>query len=217
MIVSRVMTKNPVTIHPDLSVTEARSLMDREKIGRLPVLDKNNNLTGIVTKKDLLKAGPSPATSLDMYEISYLLSKLRVEKIMERNVVTVDENEVVEEAARIMADRDISCLPVMRGGPGSLLVGIITSKDLFRVFINAFGARHPGIRITLTMNDRAGQLVKFAGAIAERGGNIVSLVTSGGDDLSRIRVTCRVSGLSQAEVEASAKSVPGAEIEDIRE
>ncbi|MDR1277478.1 MAG: CBS domain-containing protein, partial [Treponema sp.] len=98
MIISRVMTKNPIFVHPDMPVTEARSLMEREQIGHLPVLDKNNRLAGIVTKKDLLKAGPSPATSLDMYEISYLLSKLKVEKIMEKKVITVDENEVVEEA-----------------------------------------------------------------------------------------------------------------------
>ena len=136
------MTKNPIFVHPDLSVNEARALMDKEKVGRLPVLDKSNKLVGIVTKKDLLKAGPSAATSLDMYEISYLLSKLKVKEIMEKKVITVDENELVEEAARIMADNDISCLPVIRTlGDGSLLVGIITGTDLLHVFMNAFGAR----------------------------------------------------------------------------
>jgi acetoin utilization protein AcuB len=213
------MTKNPIFIHPDMSVTEARSLMEREKIGHLPVLDKNNSLAGIVAKKDLLKAGPSPATSLDMYEISYLLSKLKVEKVMEKKVITVDENEVVEEAARIMADRDIGCLPVTRGSgsPGPLLVGIITDTDLFRVFVNAFGARHPGVRITFNMNETPGQLARIAGAIAERGGNIVAFVSSEGDDLSRRRGTLKISGLSRADVEAAVKTVPGAEIEDVRE
>jgi acetoin utilization protein AcuB len=213
------MTKNPVFVHPDMSVTEARSLMEREHIGHLPVLDKNNNLTGIVAKKDMLKAGPSPATSLDMYEISYLLSKLKVEKIMEKKVITVDENEVVEEAARIMADKDIGCLPVLRGtgSPGSLLVGIITDTDLFHVFINAFGARHPGVRITLTMNEGPGHLASLAGAIARQGGNIVAFVSSEGDDLSHQRATIKVEAVSRAEVEAAVKAVPGVEIEDIRE
>jgi acetoin utilization protein AcuB len=197
-----------------MSVTEVRSLMDREKIGRLPVLDKKNNLVGIVTKKDMLKAGPSPATSLDMYEISYLLSKLRVEKIMEHPVITVEENEVVEEAARIMADRDISCLPVMKA---SLLVGIITASDLFRVFINAFGARHPGLRITLNMSERPGELAKLAGAIAEKGGNIVAFVSSEGDDLSHRRGTYKITGISRADLEAIVKAHPAAELEDIRE
>ncbi|MDR0878806.1 MAG: CBS domain-containing protein [Treponema sp.] len=213
MIVSRIMTRNPVFVHPDISVTEARSLMDKEKIGKLPVLDKNNTLVGIVTRKNMLKAGPSPATSLDMYEISYLLAKLKVEKIMERNVITVNENEVVEEAARIMADKDISCLPVMKG---NLLVGIITSKDLLGVFINAFGARHPGVRVTLSMKEQPGQLAKFAGAIAEKGGNIVSFLSSEGDDLSRLRITAKITGIDKTQVEDASKVVPETEIEDIR-
>jgi acetoin utilization protein AcuB len=207
------MTKNPVFVHPDLSVNEARSIMDREKIGRLPVLDKNNMLVGIVTKKDMLKAGPSAATSLDMYEISYLLSKLKVKEIMENKVITVHENEVVEEAARIMADHDISCLPVMKG---SLLVGIITGTDLFRVFINAFGARHAGVRIAFSMDERPGQLAKIAGAIAERGGNIVSFVSASGDDLSHSRGTLKITGISLGEVEAIFRGLP-VELEDIRE
>jgi acetoin utilization protein AcuB len=213
------MTKNPIFVHPDMPVAEARSLMEREQIGHLPVLDKNNSLAGIVAKKDLLKAGPSPATSLDMYEISYLLSKLKVEKVMEKKVITVNESEVVEEAARIMADKDIGCLPVTRGpaGPGALLVGIITDTDLFRVFINAFGARHPGVRITFSMDEGPGHLAGLAGAIAGRGGNITALVTAEGDDLSRRRATIKVEAVSLEEAKAAVQSVPGVEIEDVRE
>jgi acetoin utilization protein AcuB len=208
------MTQNPVFVHPELSVNEARSLMDKEKISHLPVLDKSDTLAGIVTRKDMLKAGPSPATTLDIYEISYLLSKLKVEKIMERRVITVDEHEVVEEAARIMADKGIGCLPVMRG---SLLVGIITDADLFRVFINAFGARHPGVRIALNISERPGQLAKVAGAIAEAGGNLVSFVSSEGDDLAHRRGTLRITGLSPGAVETILKGFPDIELEDIRE
>jgi acetoin utilization protein AcuB len=208
------MTKNPIFIHPDFPVNDARALMDKEKINHLPVLDKNDNLTGLVSRKDMIKAGPSPATTLDMYEISYLLSKLKVEKIMERHVITVDENEVVEEAARIMADKDVGCLPVMRG---SLLVGIITDTDLFRVFINAFGARHPGVRIVFNMSEKPGQLAKVAGAIAGRGGNIVSFVSSEGDDLAHRRGTLRITGLNRSEVEDALKGAGDMELEDIRD
>ncbi|MDR2079958.1 MAG: CBS domain-containing protein, partial [Treponema sp.] len=121
---------------------------------------------------------------------------------------------VVEEAARIMADKNIGCLPVMRG---SLLVGIITDTDLFHVFVNAFGARHQGVRITLNMGEHPGQIAKLTGAIAERGGNIVAFVTSEGDDLSHRRGTLKIEGLSRDEVEAIVRQVPETDLEDIRE
>ena len=213
MIISRVMTKNPVFVHPEMNVTDVRSLMDREKIGHIPVLDKNNDLAGLVTREDLIKAGPSAATSLDMYEISYLLSKMTVKDVMEKTVITVDENEVVEEAARIMADKGIGCLPVMRG---KLLVGIITDTDLFHVFVNAFGARHGGVRITCVMPEKRGQLAKLSQAIAEQGGNIVSLVTSEGDDLSHRPITMRIEGISRSSVESVIQALPDVELEDIR-
>ncbi|MCL1837591.1 MAG: CBS domain-containing protein [Treponema sp.] len=214
MIVSRIMTKNPIVFHPDVSLTDARSLMDREKIGHVPVLNKNDELVGLVTREDLLKAGPSPATSLDMYEISYLLSKMTVEKAMEKEVITVQENEPVEEAARIMADRGIGCLPVM---DGSLLVGIVTDTDLFHAFVNAFGARHNGVRITINFKEKPGQLAAFAGAVAGEGGNIVAFVSSEGDDMAHRRATLKITGISRAAVEAAARALDGAEIEDIRE
>jgi acetoin utilization protein AcuB len=213
MIISQFMTKNPVVVHPDLSVTEVRSLMEKEHVGHLPVLDKNNLLVGIVTKEDLLKAQPSEATTLDMYEISYLLTKMKVSEIMIKKVITVDENEVVEEAARIMADAGIGCLPVMRA---SLLVGIITDTDLFRVFVDAFGARHVGIRLTLHMGEHPGELAKIAGAIAEKGGNIVSVVTAEGDDVAHRRGTIKIEGLSKEELETIIATITDVTLEDIR-
>ena len=214
MIVSKIMTRNPVYIHSEVSLSDARALMDREQIGHLPVLNKNNELTGLITREELLKAGPSPATSLDMYEISYLLGKLTVEKVMVKNVIVVQENVVVEEAARIMADRSIGCLPVMNG---NLLVGIVTDTDIFHFFVNAFGARHQGTRITVNFKEKPGQLAVFAGAIAEKGGNIVAFVSAEGDDIAHRRGTLKITGLSRAEVETAAMAMDGGEIEDIRE
>ena len=214
MIVSRAMTKNPVYVHPETSVTEARSLMDKANVSHLPVLDKNNILAGIVTREDLIKASPSEATTLDVYEIGYLLTKMKVLDIMIKKVITVDENEVVEEAARIMADKDIGCLPVMKG---SLLAGIITDTDLFHVFVNAFGARHSGVRVTLNMGEHPGQLAKLSGAIAEKGGNIISLVTAEGDDLTNRLVTIKVENLSKSEMEIIVRNIPDVTLEDIRE
>jgi acetoin utilization protein AcuB len=214
MKVSRIMTRNPVFIHPEVSLSDARSIMDREKIGHVPVLDRNNELVGLVTREDLLKAGPSAATSLDMYEISYLLSRITVEKAMETGVITVQENEVIEEAARIMADRGIGCLPVMSG---AFLVGIVTDTDVFNFFVNAFGARHRGVRVTINFRERPGQLAALARAVAEKGGNIVALVTSEGDDDAHRRGTLKITGLDRPAVEAIARSLDGAELEDIRD
>jgi acetoin utilization protein AcuB len=197
-----------------MPVSEVRSIMERESIKRMPVLDKNDKLVGIITRKDLLKAGPSQATTLDMYEISYLLSKLKVEKVMERNVLTVDENEVVEEAARIMADSDIGALPVMKG---SLLVGIITDSDLFHVFIDAFGARKKAVRIVMIVPERQGVLAALSKAFFEKGGNILSFVRVEGDDPGHARCTMKVEGLSRADVEATLKTLGDIELEDIRE
>ena len=214
MIVSKIMTRNPVYANPELSLSDARSLMDRNKVGHLPVLNKNNELAGLITHADLLKAGPSSATSLDMYEISYLLSKLTVEKVMIKNVTTVQKNEVVEEAARIMADKGIGCLPVMKD---RLLVGIITDTDIFRFFINAFGARHKGIRISVNFTEKPGQLAAFAGAVAEKNGNIVAFVSSEGDDVAHRRATLKITDISRADVEAVAAKMDGVEVEDLRE
>ncbi len=212
MIIANVMTRNPIFVSPDMSVNDARALMTREKIGKLPVLDKNNRLVGIVTKKDLVKAGPSAATSLDMYEISYLLSKLKVETVMERNVLTVQQTEVVEEAARIMADSQVGCLPVMKG---DLLVGIITETDLFRTFVDMFGARHDGIRGTFQVEEKPGMIAQVSKAIADANGNIVSLVTFDGDDLSQRRCTVKVTGVERSTFEEILRNST-LEIEDIR-
>jgi len=214
MLISKIMTRNPVFVNPELSLTEVRAIMERENIGHLPVLNKNSDLMGLITKADLLKASPSLATSLDIYEINYLLAKLTVEKAMVKNVITVQEDETVEKAAKIMADRTIGCLPVMNG---TLLVGIVTDTDIFQFFVNAFGARHKGVRITINAKEQPGQIAALAGAVAKEGGNIVALVTSEGDDVAHRRATFKITGVSLATVEKAAKELDGVEIEDIRE
>jgi acetoin utilization protein AcuB len=113
-----------------------------------------------------------------------------------------------------MVDRDISCLPVMRG---SLLVGIVTATDIFRVFINAFAARHTGVRITVLLDEKPGQLARLASAIAEKGGNILSFISSEGDDLSRMRATCKIVNITASDVKVAIDSIPGAQLEDMRD
>jgi acetoin utilization protein AcuB len=129
-----------------------------------------------------------------MYELHYLISKLTVEKVMTKEVVTITEDLPIEEAARIMADSDISGLPVMRNG---VAIGIITESDIFRLFISLFGARHAGVRLTVLMPEKRGELAEVSGAIARAGGNIVSLTTFDGEDPTNHYCTMKVAGLER--------------------
>jgi acetoin utilization protein AcuB len=213
MLVKERMTRNPVFIRPDTPVTEAQALMKREKIHHLPVLDKEEKLVGIVTEKDLLYASPSVATTLSVYEMTSLLAKLKVEKVMSRDVVTVTEDVPLEEAARIMADRRIGGLPIVRG---KVLVGMITETDLFRIFIELFGARQKGVRVSVTMPNRKGELARITEAVARAGGNIIALGTSLGSDPESGRCTVKVDGVSRDALESALKPVVTS-IDDSRE
>lgn len=213
MKVRDFMSKNLVYVSPETSVTDAKALMMKEKISKLPVLDKSNRLVGLITKNDLKKADPSSASTLDIYELGYLLSKLKVEKIMIKKVETVDAEEVVEEAARFMADRKIGCLPVMENG---VLSGIITETDIFKAFVTMFGARHPGVRSIIQLNEKPGELAKIVDKIAEKNGNIVSLVTADGKDVTKKAVTIKVGNISKSDIEEIYKNAD-VEIIDIRE
>ncbi|NQT58131.1 MAG: CBS domain-containing protein [Bacteroidetes bacterium] len=213
MIVEKRMTRNPVTISPDTPVAEAQRIMRREKIHRLPVLNKKKELIGIVTEKDLLYASPSPATTLDIHEITYLLSQLTVSKVMKKQVLTIPSDTVLEEAARIMVDNDIGGLPIVDSG---VLVGIITESDIFKVFMELFGARHSGLRVTLLIPDKPGEISALGQAVFEKGGDIISLGTFLGTDASNAVCTMKVTGLAK-EVLVEALKPCSLEIIDIRE
>ncbi len=172
MLVQDRMTKNPITISPDTPVPDALRLMREHKVRRLPVVDRHGILVGIVSDKDLLYASPSPATTLAVWEIPELLGKLRVDKVMTRGVITVEEDTSLEEAARIMADNKIGGLPVMRDGS---LVGIITETDLFKMLLELLGGRRAGVRVAVSVPSVKGELSKITTAIFDKGGNIVGI------------------------------------------
>jgi acetoin utilization protein AcuB len=175
MLVREYMTPNPITITPNMSVPDALHLMRERKIHRLPVVDAHGNLVGIVSDKDLLHASPSPATTLAVWEMPELLARLKVEKVMSREVITVPEETPLEEAARIMADQSIGGLPVMQG---QTMVGIITETDLFKVLLQLLGGRRPGVRIAVSVPGAKGTLAKITNSIFGVGGNIVGLGVS---------------------------------------
>jgi acetoin utilization protein AcuB len=170
MLVGNRMTLHPVTVSPHSSVAVAMTIMRDRKIRRLPVLDNRGHLVGIVSDRDILQASPSPATSLAKWEIPELLDKLTVEKVMTTDIVSIPDDTPLEEAARIMADRRIGGLPVMKG---AALVGIITESDLFKVLLNLLGGRRPGVRISVTTPGDKGTVARITAAIFAAGGNIV--------------------------------------------
>jgi len=189
MLVKNRMTPRPITVAEDIGVDKALRLMHAENVRRLPIVDKHGKVVGIVSELDLLKVSPSPATSLSIYEIPYLLSKIKMRDVMSKDVITVTENTPLEEAARIMADNKIGGLPVMRDGD---LVGIITETDLFKVFLELLGAREEGFRLSLLVPDEKGTLAQITGAIAGMGGDILALGTIMGDDPAHYLLTLRV-------------------------
>jgi acetoin utilization protein AcuB len=134
MFVRDVMTKNPVTITEKMTVFEALELMKKEKIRRLPVM-RDKKVIGIVTELDLLRVSPSTATSLSVFELHYLLSKMVVKDVMTKDVTTVTPDSTIEQAAIIMRDNEISGLPVV---DGTSLVGIITETNLFDALLEHF-------------------------------------------------------------------------------
>lgn len=215
MLVRELMTRNPVAIPHDTSVPDALRLMREKKVRRLPVLDSHDRLVGIVSDKDLLYASPSPATTLSMWEIPDLLGRLKVEKVMTRNVITVTENTPLEEAARIMADSKIGGLPVMSG---EKLVGIITETDLFKILLELLGGRRSGVRIAVAVPAVKGELSKITTAIFEAGGNIVGIGMKGilGSYGDTAEVVLKVQDVAQDKLVEALRPVVN-EIMDVRE
>ena len=171
MTVSKNMTINPVTTTPDMGVFEAFELMKNEGVQRLPVLDNDGNLVGIISEKNITSAVADREVSI--VEFALLLSKIKVGDVMTKEVITVSVDDPVELAARKMSDNDISILPVVDNN--GKLVGVVSRSDLFRLLLELFGTRHYGIRVTFRIKDQKGVIAKLAIALEKIGANIVSI------------------------------------------
>jgi acetoin utilization protein AcuB len=190
MFVRNYMSPNPLTVEPDISFPEAMGILRRKKIRRLPVVE-HDRLIGIVVEEDLLSNQPSPATTLSIHEMYALLERLRVRQIMSRPVITVEGICPIEEAARIMVEHKIGCLPVM---DGEKLVGIITETDIFKTLVEVLGGQEAGIRLILRLPDQVGELAKITSLIAQAGGNIIAVTSSRRLDENQREVTVKESG-----------------------
>ena len=197
MIIADRMRKNPITATPDMSISEASSKMKAEKIHRMPVLDEDKHLVGVISEKDILLAAPSPASTLSAYEINYLLSRLKVKNIMSRNPLTITKDTTIEEAVKLMAENDLSCLPVMEDG---FLVGIVSKSNLLKILLEMLGDKYPGIRVEALVEDKVGVVSSLSDQFATAGINIISLGTLEGPSPNLRVLTFKLGNATEEQV-----------------
>ena len=175
MFVRDWMTSPAITITKDKTLPEAVKIMREKKIKRLPVVDEHNKLIGLLSDIEIQEYLPSEATTLDAFELGYLLNKIKVEKVMKTIVFTTRPDVSIEEAAMEMYDRSVSSLPVIEDDK---VVGIITEKDVFKELIDITGVRSGGHRICVVIKDVAGSIKEVADIIRDAGYGIESTLSS---------------------------------------
>ena len=168
-----MMTKNPITVSPDTLVLDAQRIMKEKNIRRLPVVEKGK-LVGIVTKHDLLEAEPSPSTPMNLHELNYLLSKMKVKEIMQKNPLTIRPDTPFEDALRIGQEKKIGSFPVVDKGK---LVGVTTESDIVRFLIHALGIHEEGSRIEIEgLGKKLGELEKIISIVNQNKTLILSMI-----------------------------------------
>jgi acetoin utilization protein AcuB len=175
MLVKGWMTSDVMTIDEDTSMMKASQIMKENNVRRLPVMHKGK-LVGMVTDRDIKEASPSKATTLDVHELYYLLSELKVKDIMSKNIISIGPEDTVEKAAVIMLEHRISGLPVVN--EKGKLVGIITQGDIFKVLVSLTGVYRGGIQFAFNLEDRPGSIKEVGDMIRKHGGRMVSILTS---------------------------------------
>ena len=169
-----MMTRNPMTVDSETLVMDAQKIMKENNVRRLPVVDKGK-LLGIVTKHDILEASPSPATSLSVHELNYLLSKMKVKEIMKKNPVTLTPDTPFEEALKIGQEKKIGSFPVVENGK---LVGIATESDIVRFLTRALGVREEGSRITIEgLGGKLSDLEKIISIVNQHNTIVLSMIS----------------------------------------
>jgi len=211
MFVRDYMTHSPVTISPDDTFPQAMSAIRKNNIRHLPVV-KGDRLVGIIVLSDLLTNQPSRATSLSVHEIYSLLESLRVSQMMTSPVITVEGDCPLEEAARIMVENSISCLPIMMG---DTLVGIITETDIFKALVDILGGKESGFRLSMRVPEKVGELASISNRIAEAGGNIIAVTSTSIQEDGKRDVMIKEVGADQESLSKWLESC-GIEVVDVR-
>lgn len=189
MIVAKRMMRNPVSVDENDSMKKAMDLLRERDIRHLPVLKDGDKLVGILTERDIKQASPSPATALEIREIYYLLDKVKIKQIMTRRPYTISSTAPIEEAALIMREKKIGCLPVVDAGK---LVGILTETDILDAFIESMGVSGPGYRMELALPNRPGMLFEVLKLMRDFDANVVSVATAPHDDTDRKILILRI-------------------------
>jgi len=174
MFVEQRMTANPITITSQATIADASELMRVHKFRRLPVVD-GGKLVGLVTDRDLRAVSPSPATTLSIFELNYLLAKIQIKDIMQKKVITIQSAATVEEAAILLYNHRIGGLVVVDAQ--GAVAGIITETDIFKCFVDVMGLTEGKTRLTIDVTDKIGILNKITEVFSQMNINISSMVT----------------------------------------
>ncbi len=212
MLVKDQMTPNPICGHPEMSVIEIQALMQEHNFRHLPIMD-GDELVGIITQQILLRAVPSDVSRFSPFVIKYIGTKLKASSIMIKGVITIDPDTAIEDAAGVMADKKIGCLPVMQDGK---LVGIISDNDLFSVMVGLLGVGRAGVRVTLQHPDRAGEVARISTAIAEQGGYLSVFVTFPTADPDVWSSVVKVTNVPRKKLTETINNLPDVSIADMR-
>lgn len=205
MLVKGWMTTEVISIDESTSMMKAGQIMKESGVSRLPVL-RDGKLTGIITDRDVKEASPSKATTLDVHELYYLLSELKVKDIMAKNVITCRPEDTVEKVAVIMLEHGISGLPVIE--EKGKLVGIISKDDVFKVLISITGIYRGGTQFAFNLPDKPGSIKEVADVIRKHGARMVSILTSYDSCEEDCRhVFIRISDMEREKIEALEKEL----------
>lgn len=176
MLISDWMTKDVISVESDVSMMKVSKLMKEKHIRRLPVVDAGKKLLGIVTDRDIKEASPSKATTLDIHELYYLLSEIKVKDIMTVKPFTVTADNTIEKAALMMMEKRVGGLPVV--DEKGVVVGIITESDIFKVLISITGAKYGGVQLALKLPNTQGSLKEVLELLRAEQARIISILTS---------------------------------------
>jgi acetoin utilization protein AcuB len=198
MLISEWMSRDVITVTPDTSMMKASKILKEKNIRRLPVVDENGKMVGIVTDRDIKEASPSKATTLDVHELYYLLSEIKIKDIMTKNPFCVNENGTVEKAAVVMREKKVEGLPVV--DDDDKVVGIITETDIFNVMIDITGVYQGGLQMGFQLPNTPGSLKEVLTDLRASKARIISILTSydqGGPDTRRVYI--RIADMDKSE------------------